>query len=433
MVLTPAPPDSHQPVQVKSVSCPNCGASLSLRAFGSATTIVCEHCHSILDAKDPNLQILQKFQAKMAGDPPLIPLGTRGTLRGTKYEVIGFQRRSFQADGETYSWHEYVLFNPFKGFRYLSEYEGHWNDVSPMKSLPSVFSPAGPVVYLNESYRHFQTCKAGTTFVIGEFPWQVRIGETALCTDYVCPPRMLSSENYGGEVTWSMGEYISGSDIWKAFGLKGAPRAAVGVFENQPSPFSTSAKSVWKAFGLLAISLIVIAIGLAMSSHEETVLDHSYTFSAGAKGAEPSFVTEDFDLNGRTANVEVKTKSNVDNNWIYLNYTLINADTGDAIDFGREVSYYHGYDSDGSWSEGSQTDTAIIPSVQPGKYFLRVEPETDPNLHGDIQYSIQLRHGVTDLLLLLAALGLLLVPAVLITWRSMKFEHRRWAESDHAS
>jgi hypothetical protein len=34
---------------------------------------------------------------------------------------------------------------------------------------------------------------------------------------------------------------------------------------------------------------------------------------------------------------------------------------------------------------------------------------------------------------LLIAMGLLLVPALLITWRSINFEHMRWQESDHAS
>ena len=43
---------------------------------------------------------------------PLIPLGSRGKIRGVVYEVIGFQRRTIQVEGISYSWHEYVLFNP---------------------------------------------------------------------------------------------------------------------------------------------------------------------------------------------------------------------------------------------------------------------------------------------------------------------------------
>ena len=126
------PPLPSQPAkpQVKALNCPQCGAAITLRSFQQAVTVVCENCHSILDAKDPTLKILQQFQAITGELKPLIPLGTRGKLRGTDYEVIGFQRRSIESDGVRYDWHEYLLFNPYKGFRYLSEYQGHWNDIS---------------------------------------------------------------------------------------------------------------------------------------------------------------------------------------------------------------------------------------------------------------------------------------------------------------
>src|ERR1700751_3596492 len=97
---------------VKALNCPGCGAALAVRSFNNAVTIVCESCHAILDAKDPNLQILQQFRVVTAEAQPLIPLGTRGKIRGTDYEVIGFERRTIYVDGIPYSWHEYVLFNP---------------------------------------------------------------------------------------------------------------------------------------------------------------------------------------------------------------------------------------------------------------------------------------------------------------------------------
>ncbi|MGN7062052.1 DUF4178 domain-containing protein, partial [Neisseria sp. P0001.S006] len=78
---------------------------------------------------------------------PLIPLGTRGKFHGDAYEAIGFQVRTIHVEGEAYSWAEYLLFNPFKGFRYLTEYNGHWNDVKPVKSLPKfVRSGSKPAV-----------------------------------------------------------------------------------------------------------------------------------------------------------------------------------------------------------------------------------------------------------------------------------------------
>src|SRR5499427_1393614 len=224
MVVSSDSPNPATP-QVKAMNCPGCGAVLTLRSFTQAVTVVCESCHSILDAQDPQLKIVQQFQKTTGEDPPLIPLGTRGKLRGTAYEAVGFQRRTIHVDGIPYSWHEYVLFNPFKGFRSLTEYNGHWNDVSLLKALPEILPNASPpkVKYLGETYRHFQTAKAGTSFVLGEFPWQVRVGEADVVTDYVSPPRVLSSEKTGNEVNWSMGEYMSGKDIWRAFRLPGDP------------------------------------------------------------------------------------------------------------------------------------------------------------------------------------------------------------------
>src|SRR5207253_10383235 len=84
----------------------SCGAAITLRSFGQAETVVCGSCHAILDAKDPNLAILQQFEAATGEVKPLIPLGTRGKLRGTDYEVIGFQRRSTKVEGITYYWQE---------------------------------------------------------------------------------------------------------------------------------------------------------------------------------------------------------------------------------------------------------------------------------------------------------------------------------------
>ncbi len=417
--------------QVRSLNCPGCGASLTVRSFGNAITIVCNSCHSVLDARDPKLKILQQFHASTSEDPPLIPLGTRGTIRGVAYEVIGFQRRTIQVEGISYSWHEYILFNPGKGFRYLTEYDGHWNDVSMLRSLPDLSSGGASLTYLGETYRHFQTADAATSYVLGEFPWQVRVGETASVSDYISPPRVISSEGSGKEVTWSLGEYLAGRDIWKAFKLEGEPPAPIGVYENQPSPLSANVRGVWTLAGGFLIALLALAVGVYCMASDEQILDQTFEFNTSAKG-EASFVTDMFQLKGRTSDVELTTSAEVDNSWIYLNYALINQDTGHAYDFGREVSYYHGYDSDGSWTEGSTTNTVTVPSVPPGNYYLRVEPESDPD-KGLIRYTVTVKRDVPQAGFFGLALLALLIPAGLITWRSLNFEHLRWAESDYGS
>ena len=119
----------------RGFNCSNCGAAIELRALQHTRSVACTSCGAIIDPHDPNLRILQKAASKES-ITPVIPLGTRGTWHGNPWEVVGFQRRSISVEGVRYSWDEYVLFNPYRGFRYLSSYEGHWNDIRTVHELP---------------------------------------------------------------------------------------------------------------------------------------------------------------------------------------------------------------------------------------------------------------------------------------------------------
>jgi hypothetical protein len=426
--MTPLePPSPPGGPQVEALACPQCGAPLTVRSMGRAVTIVCYQCHCILDAKDPRLRILQRFQAATKKHRPLIPLGSRGKWRGADYEAIGFQVRTMSVDGIHYSWREYLLFSPYKGFRYLIEYNGHWNDANTVAALPEVSAESAR--YLGKKYKQFQTCSAKNEFALGEFPWQLRVDDSVEVTDYIAPPYVLSSETARNETTWTLGEYVYGADIWKAFNLVGLAPTPVGVYENQPSRLRASASRIWFTFAGLFTAIFVIFTANQMFSKQEQVFQEAYVFSSSSI-TEPSFVTPEFQLKGRTSSVEVKTDADVSNQWLYLSYALIDEDTGQAYDFGREVSYYSGVDSDGPWAEGSPHDRVVLPSIPPGRYYLRVEPESDAR-SGAMRYSVTVTRDVPVLGIYLAALGALLLPALLISWRTYNFEQMRWAESDH--
>src|SRR5579872_4168089 len=115
---------------------------MELRGFGHALTVVCQQCLSVLDASTPELTVLQKIQEKYRVTPK-IPLGTRGKLVGATWQAIGFQTRETQDEGVFYVWDEYLLFNPYKGFRYITEYQGHWNFVTPLERQPTRMAISG--------------------------------------------------------------------------------------------------------------------------------------------------------------------------------------------------------------------------------------------------------------------------------------------------
>jgi len=113
---------------------------------------------------------------------------------------------------------------------------------------------------------------------------------------------------------------------------------------------------------------------------------------------------------------------------------LINDETGDAFDFGREVSYYSGRDSDGDWTEGNRAESYTVPAAPAGRYYLRVEPamDNDGRTH-TVNYGIKVKAGVIEGTWLIPVFFLLPIPAIWRTWRSMSFESKRWSESDYGT
>ena len=417
---------------VASLSCPQCGAAIELRTLDQAQSVVCASCGSILDARDPKLALIQGFESKQKFTPQ-IPLGTRGTLKGEKWEVVGFMVRSATIDGTSYYWEEYLLFNPYKGFRYLTQYDGHWNDVQVVKAAPTeLTSGRQPMVILhNETFKHFQTTTAVTEFVLGEFPWQVRVGDSVIARDFVAPPRMLSEEQTPDETTWSLGTYIPGPQIWSAFSLPGKAPKPSGVYANQPDEFKPMAGSMAKRYLLFAAILIVIGLLRFITASRTQVFSSSSYFNPHTPADSLAFVTPTFDVKGRTANLEVTTEAQVDNGWAFFEYALVNEATGITYEFGREVSYYHGADSDGNWSEGSKRDHAVLPSVPPGPYFLRVQPEAEVQTPF-LEYKISVRRDVPTLTPYLICLVLLAIPPFFVALRAWGMETARWKESDYA-
>ncbi len=422
-----------EPVKTKATgfNCPSCGASLTLSTAGWSVTIACPTCGAVLDAQDPNLRILQRQQNRLVVKPG-IAMGTRGNWKGLPWDVVGCQQVTITVEGTDYSWMEYVCFNPFHGFMYLTEYQGHWNVVEKLNRRPDAEAGTTNAIQFNGlTFKHFQSASAVTTFALGEFPWEVNVGDTVRSHDYVSPPYLLSAESTDGETTWSLGTYTDPKALARAFSIGGNLRAPVGVFANEPNPHVGSAKAIQRTFRYFALALIVMLLVNMVMSRKETVFTGQYQFDR-TKGDSTAFVTDPFELKGRNSNVDFQIQTNLANDWMYLNLALINEATGQALDVGRQVSYYSGNDSDGSWTEGSTNDHFRLGSVPSGKYILRVAPEGDETSRQPVNYQLIIKRDVPSYLFYGVAFLALLLPAGLASAPQVSFEQRRWAESDHA-
>ena len=132
------------------------------------------------------------------------------------------------------------------------------------------------------------------------------------------------------------------------------------------------------------------------------------------------------------------------NNWAYFNFALINEDTGDAFDFGREVSYYPGSDSDGAWTEGSTTSTRIIPSRRRRAIIICASSRrwtlatgATYRQHGldalqhSINYDIILRHDVPNYSWFWIAAAAAADSADFLSPSARDLSKPRWMQSDY--
>jgi len=418
MALKPPPAPA-----VKQLACKNCGAPVQIRAPGRSLVVACGACGAVLDAQDPDFRVIAQFEAKTKVVPK-IPLGARGRLKGEPFEVVGMLIRETTIQGETFTCWEYLLFNPYQGFRWLSEYSGHWVLSKTASGTPKP-GPSQRVTYLDITFTHFQTAVARVKYVIGEFPWIVRVGASATVTDYVAPPHLLSCERTQDETTWSIGESIEGEALWKAFNLQGAPPARYGVGAAQPNPLLRDIKRVGWLLASFVAAAVAIHLVFAIFSQQRVVFQTTHSWQ---RGAERTLVTDPFELTGRRSNVVIDLQASVANTWAYFDLSLVNDATAAALNFGREIGFYSGRDSDGAWSEGAGWDRVYLPSVASGRYHLVIDLDTNaPTL----QWSITVRRDVPRALYAWAVAGVLLLPPLVLWYRSFRFEYTRWQESDH--
>ena len=229
-------------VQALQVNCPKCAGPLQLFAPDDSLRVTCPNCNALLDASHGKLNYLETL--KMRKINSVLALGSKGKLFGREYVVVGFMQRFVKYEGKNYYWTEYLIYNPEVHFRWLVKTDdNHWSFVEQIDFPDSTRSLLTSVVYRGESYRIYDRGEAVVSYVSGEFPWQVQIGERTKSSDFIAPPHMLSIETTipasekesNVEVTVSRGVYVPAEEIQQAFGLKEL-RKPFGVGAIQPAP-----------------------------------------------------------------------------------------------------------------------------------------------------------------------------------------------------
>lgn len=448
----PIPPTHHKG-RAKSFKCPACGGIVTIRAVGHSINAVCSHCSSVVDVANDNYRIVEK--AHKLTRHTLLEIGTKGVLFGVTWEVVGYVEKD---DGSAaYRWDEYLLYNPYHGFRFLMQARGHWNFFEVIKRDVSGVVLENDVRLDERPYTIFYRGEAVVQYVKGEFYWKVKKGDRARVVDYIAPPYMLSAEISDDELTLAQGVYLQPSEVKEAFKLTAAMPYPVGVAANQPSRFRERISGIWSIalLGLLAATLIQAATSItADNAHVYSTQSRIYAENsspdlaadgcgetgsglpdcdkAAGYGRNKMFSSLSFVL-PKGSNVFIESYSPVQNDWVELNLSLVNEQTNTAYSLSHGIEYYFGYDADGYWSEGNQRMDSFISAVPSGTYRLLVEADSGAfQKSGAIDFALNVTRDVPAWGNYWITLLLLFVYPIYAGIRHMSFENKRWSESDYA-
>jgi len=435
----------REEARAESVKCLGCGGPIALHSFGAMQRVICPHCGSALAPADSGALALLSEATRKHQDSAL-PLHARGTLDDIEWEIIGICWRRCVVEGIAYPWQEFLLFNPYRGFRWLiyNNTDGHWSLGANLDGAPEILPTAHHQVrFKDRRYKHFQASDAVVTYVEGEFTWEVHVGDRADANDFVAPPHGLSIEQSrgpdGAEINFTVQQHIDAKTVWNAFARPGKPPRTRGVGALQPNPWHRHRRQIWLSC-LAFIGVWWLLTGyLVGARHSGTVLRED-----GLGFDEP--LTRELTIGREGERTAIKltfSAEPLDNSWAYAEILLINLATEEAVGFGLEASYYHGVDGGDYWAEGNQRPSVIVGGVDGGKYLLQLQPQRDVAALNDstsfllgaskspISYGVQLVEDIYltrySVLALLVILGVPLFSHIM----GVTFERRRWRNSDH--
>ena len=419
------------------LACPHCGGTIDLVAPDEAQRVGCPYCNSLLDVNEGNLKFLHTLSIKRK---PTIPLGTRGTLEGTEYTVIGFMERYVTVEGVDYAWGEYLLYAPRKPFHWLIEANHHWTFGKPV-SAGEVRASYRSARYAGRTYKLFDRGVPVVKTVVGEFYWKVAAGERTASSDYVSPPYILSREEslesrraeakglpaVGGkrmkaeakEVNYTVGHYVPVADVEQAFGVKGLKRPT-SVAPNQPFPH----KNMYLAWVLMLAAAIVIGLFVYVSADRRQVFQQSYSLSreglTGPSGvpspAQIEMPAEPIAIRGGD-NLMVEFSNSLANRWAYLELDLVDQNNQKTV-----VTVPIQYEQ--------TMGTKYVAALPQGSYALRLAFKWQNMASGETQnVSVRILEDVPRMRYWVALIVLLSILPIGVAISHGMFESQRWAES----
>ncbi|MEZ5668103.1 MAG: DUF4178 domain-containing protein [Alphaproteobacteria bacterium] len=408
--------------RVAAINCTSCGGALQLNGGHRVRAVNCSYCGAVMDAH-ADYQVLAQYKDLKRPQTPL-RIGMTLTLKGVEHTLIGIVESQMREEGQTYRWVDHQLFSPTHGYSWLTFEDGHFVWSYRVREVPQParadrLGPKTTIRAMGMSFQVYETCTARISYVEGELTWVARLGDQTESTEAIAPPYLFAYERSANELEYAFGEYLTATQVSEAAGDTVISPWRSGIHPAQPEPPRPLIRAMGRAGRIFApIALVGLLATLAVGGTEiqRMRIDDPRT------GAVVPFNAPDAGYL-----YQVSLEASVNNTWAYYEVGL-NRD-GEEVELGslgRDIEYYTGTDSDGSWSEGSQAATATFHVPEAGEYELEVllvEAESEAANH---PVTVVVAENVFVSRYFLALFVLMLIAAAVDPVLSFLYEKQRW-------
>lgn len=406
------------------INCCCCNKEIDVLYPDTTVALVCKHCNTQLLLNKNELEktgLNEVEESKIAFN-----LNDAIVLENINYIVTGIAIKQEQNYYKS-KWREYSLYNKEKGYVFLNEYNGHWLKVQKIKFKDDIEVGNGftTLTFDNKIFDLYNTYSYKTIFAKGEFCYNLFDVENTKCYEYIAPPYLVSKEKNKQIINWYKGNYVSKSVLKRQTNIKLPYSIGVGAVDTKGSIKSNTIAIVGLA--LLALSFLLHMLTTSVKTSKQ-LFKNSYTLPDSSQ----IFTTtiNDIFLNKNSSNIQLNVYAPLNNNWLEISAKLVNTKDGTEYNVEKGLEYYSGYDSEGSWSEGSTTDEIFINQVPNGTYVLSIQATQNNSL--DIKrFDIEAIYDVPNNSNFFICIGLIIALCFIMFLINYSYDYNRWRDSPY--
>lgn len=419
---------------ISKITCIKCSKAIPLYTPELSEYVGCKSCGALLDLRDEKPRVFSE------GDIPtevVFQPGDQLTIENVTYLVLGISVKRLSV--ERVYWQEYALYHPDQPITSLSCSEGHWHFMQEAEVV--IPKKKFATIKINGiEFKRFANMKVDTIAHWGEL--HSDSFKDARYDEYICPPYIASREECMGNTTCFFGRYISIEELMNGTVKSHNFPAQNGVGAAQPLREWVH-RGPLTALTVLFVGLMILTgIFLAsrsteitqfnITSQQQKINGVNYTLPNDSvitiMGSEEKLTKKSFHIEANHTAVELYFASKVENNWISITGYLLHEQTGEKIEFWKEVQYYTGSSSDGNWTEGQNWERVIFNNLKEGDYSIVLSGESSAiQSPQDVTVYVTINPSLFSNVFVLLLIAL--VFPVISYIRARSFENKRWLNS----